>query len=201
MMRTRFAAGVGFVLACGCSSWVSTNKVPPAAAIVAIAQTPSAMPAAIATVSVTSGGVDVPPSSGFLTQLETKLRASRLFPEVTQTPNPPIGAVRLDISAVEVVDSNQGTNVLKGFIIGLSMYTLAPALPANAEYSITLTMRATRPDGQARTYTSSASSTAYSHLFGNGAQAVNEAIAVTMNGALNDLVSQLALDSTFFASA
>lgn len=150
---------------------------------------------------VKSNGFDVNASADFQRRFISNVKDTRVFSNVvSEMPaTKPERYVDLALAVSEKQDSKQGANMAKGFLIGLSIYTLTPVIPLSYDFESEMLLQATRWDGKTRQYTAKGKGTEAYHLFANAHAAGNELRAQVTNNNINALMSQLVSDADFFA--
>ncbi len=79
-----------------------------------------------------------------------QLRATNLFSKVQGDTGQQLkqGHWRLDVTTKENLDRHTGTNVLKSFLIGFTIFLLSPALPMRCSFESDMNLKLTRWDGK-----------------------------------------------------
>ena len=110
--------------------------------------------------------------------------------------------VRARLLFDETIDPHPGDAAWKGFVIGASMFTLAPFIPLDYEYAAHIALELERWDGQVRRYESQAAGTMRYHLFGATPIMIDELKGHVTESCLDDLASQLVRDAEhYYASS
>jgi hypothetical protein len=105
--------------------------------------------------------------------------------------------VNFALKSNEAQDTNQGSNMVKGFFIGFTFWLLPPVLPLSYDFESDMTLHATRWDGKSRSYHAKGGGNAKYHYFANPAAAGSELRAQITNNNINSLMSQLVQDAGF----
>jgi len=105
--------------------------------------------------------------------------------------------VNFALKSNEAQDTNQGSNMVKGFFIGFTFWLLTPVLPLSYDFESDMTLNATRWDGKTKSYHAKGSGNAKYQLYANSAIAGNEVRAQITNNNINSLMSQLVQDADF----
>src|SRR5262249_32904091 len=124
--------------------------------------------ARLGSVKVFLNGSETIPNKDFVANVESKLRETGLFNQVS--PELPEGrpVFNLSLTARERVDPHVGANFTKGFFVGLTFFALTPALPITVDRDLDLTLDANRWDGESRHYRSTAEGRLSMTIFGDG---------------------------------
>ena len=96
----------------------------------------------------------VNPSLEFTQRLASAIRSARIFSAVYEpgsANSAPMESARLRLEVHESAQPDQGA-FFKGFLIGLSLYVLTPALPFHVEGQYVMKATVTLADGTSRTY-------------------------------------------------
>lgn len=157
--------------------------------------------AVFADLRVKQNGLDVNASTDFQKRFATALKDTKLFESVLVEPTTsmPSRHVTFSLKVNENQDTNQGANVTKGFIIGLSLYVLTPIIPLSYDFESEMILQAARWDGKTKDYTAKGKGSAGYHLFANAPVAGNELRAVITNNNVNALMNQLVNDLEFIS--
>lgn len=158
------------------------------------------MPAILGGVVATLNGEEVNPSRDFEHRLLRTLGGTGLFSTIRSQigSTGPESCVRFSMGIDEDLDSHQGKAILHGFLIGLTLYLLTPALPLQLDFESQMTLDAVRPDGDTRRVYIQCKGVAYYHLLANAVLAEMEVGAKVTTNNLNSLISQVVQDAEWF---
>lgn len=111
----------------------------------------------------------------------------------------PEGAARMTLNAAVTIDPHQGTAIVKGFFIGLSLYLLTPVLPLTHDVSQTVTATLVLPNGAVRQYQANASGRGTYALGSNAVLMEAELNSTVGTATLQGLLSRIREDAVFRA--
>lgn len=96
-------------------------------------------------------------NSGFKDRIVQALRDTGLFSAVyaDEQAGLPAKTARLHFTVDEVHEYNSALNGIKGGLVGLSLFTLAPIVPLYSTFSTSMHIRAEKPDMSAKDYSAS----------------------------------------------
>ncbi|MGH7180540.1 MAG: hypothetical protein ACREJN_01030 [Nitrospiraceae bacterium] len=119
------------------------------------------------------------------------------------SPEPPDSQkfVRARISFDEAIDPHPGDVAWKGIVIGVSMFTLAPFIPLEYDYSAHVTLELERWDGRVKHYESQSSGTAHYTMFGATPIMIDELKGHVTESCLTALMEQVVLDTAFYTAS
>lgn len=182
----------------GCTySMTKLNETPaPFAMPVAAAPAPP-MPLVIQRVTVTLNGTPTPAVPTFEKSYADALRESGLFAPVyesSQQHMAPANAAWLSLADTERVNTHQGAALVKGFLIGLSLYLLTPVIPLRGDLSQSVTATLTLPGAAPKQYTAASSGQVTYAMFANGALASNELASKVGTATLQGIVARISED-------
>lgn len=145
------------------------------------------------------------------TSLETEhrvlgsLRDLGLFSRLgdTNAPEPPASEkfIRAHLLFDEAVDSHPGDVTWKSIAIGVSMFTLAPFIPLEYNYSAHMTLELERWDGRVQRYESQSAGTAHYKIFGATPVMIDELKGHVTESCLTALMEHLVQDTAFYTAS
>ncbi|NOT21756.1 MAG: hypothetical protein HOP22_03395 [Nitrospiraceae bacterium] len=134
-----------------------------------------------------------------------RLREIGLFSRLgdMNSPEPPASQkfIRARVTFDEVVDSHPGDVAWKGIAIGVSMFTLAPFIPLNYDYSAHVTLELERWDGGVKRYESQSAGTAHYKIFSATSLMIDELKGHVTESCLTALMQQVVNDTGFYAAS
>jgi hypothetical protein len=101
----------------------------------------------------------------------------------------------------EAIDPHSGDVAWKGIVIGVSMFTLAPFIPLEYDYSAHVTLELERWDGRVKHYESESSGTAHYKMFGATPLMIDELKGYVTESCLTALMEQVVLDTVFYTAS
>ncbi|MEO6542675.1 MAG: hypothetical protein ABIP05_01360 [Nitrospiraceae bacterium] len=110
-------------------------------------------------------------------------------------------AVTARITFDETVEPHSGAAAWKGFVIGVSMFLLSPAIELHYDYAAKATLELERWDGQVKRYEAQSSGTAHYNLFGATPIMISELKGQVAEACLTELMDQLVRDTTFYMAS
>lgn len=133
------------------------------------------------------------------------LRAVGLFSRLgdTNSPEPPASEkfIRARLVFDETVDSHPGDVTWKSIAIGASMFTLAPFIPLEYDYSAHMTLELERWDGRVKRYESQSAGTAHYKMFGATPLMIDELKGHVTESCLTSLMEQVVPDTAFYTAS
>jgi len=119
------------------------------------------------------------------------------------SPEPPASEkfVRARLLVDETIDSHPGDVTWKGIVIGVSMFTLAPFIPLEYDYSEHVTLELERWDGRVKRYEGESSGTAHYKMFGATSIMIDELKGHVTESCLTALMEQVVLDTAFYTAS
>ena len=119
------------------------------------------------------------------------------------SPEPPASEkfVRARLLFDETIDSHPGDVAWKGIVIGVSMFTLAPFIPLEYDYSENVTLELERWDGQIKYYKSQSAGTAHYKMFGATSLMIDELKGHVTESCLTALMEQVVQDTAFYTAS
>ncbi|MCA1957338.1 MAG: hypothetical protein LDL14_02255 [Nitrospira sp.] len=185
----------------GCGRWIDVMPSTPSDATF-VARTVSKderVPLVVEGFHVIQNGAHQHPSSDLERRLLTSVQETRLFSTVI-----PLGGDSSSLSETtvtarmtleETIEPRSGASAWKGFLVGASMFLLAPLIELDYGYAAQATLELERWDGDVRRYEASSSGTARYHLFGATPILFDELKGQVTETCLQDLMRQLVRDS------
>lgn len=159
--------------------------------------------AVMSDLKVKSNGQEVNSSAEFQNRFITHIRETKIFDSVVHDmpTTKPDKYVEFVLEAEENSDNHHVANVAKSFFIGLSLFTLTPALPFSYDFESVMHLYATRSDGKTKQYNARGKGSANYYVTLNNANlASQELITEVSNNNMNALINQLSLDENFLCS-
>jgi hypothetical protein len=101
----------------------------------------------------------------------------------------------------ETIDPHAGEAAWKGFVIGVSMFLLSPAIELEYDYAAKTTLELERWDGQVKQYEARSSGTAHYNLFAATPIMIGELKGQVTEACLTELMHQLVLDTDFYVAS
>jgi len=163
------------------------------------------VPLVMDSVDITSNGS--PQNSSLETEHHVlgTLREVGLFSRLgdMNSPEPPASEkfVRARILFDETINPHPGDVAWKGIVIGVSMFTLAPFIPLEYDYSAKVTLELERWDGRVKRYESQSSGTAHYKMFGATPIMIDELKGHVTESCLTALMEQVVLDTVFYTAS
>ncbi len=199
-----FAMSIG--LGTGCSHQIEltslTNSALPASVVV---PSDARMPVLLETIRVTHNGSSIAPPAILERQVLGAIEATRLFSQHYQSgyTQPPKDQARITmrLSIDNLVEPHAGQAAWHGFLIGASMFTLAPFLSLNYDYGAHMSLEIERWDGQTRQYTATSNGSAHYKLFGANPEVIEQLKGQVTEASLSSLLDQMIQDSTFYLAS
>lgn len=156
------------------------------------------LPSFVSSINVKTNDAGANTSADFERRFLGHLQQANYFSDVmygvySKRPEPPYADISLNVN--EDVDTNSGANIVKGVFTGLTLFLLAPVLPATFDYSTDFALSAKWPDGTQRDYKASCTASAYGTWPYMGAA---EKFKISQNDCtekcLNSVINQLTSD-------
>jgi hypothetical protein len=193
-------------LGTGCSHWIelaaSTDTAPPANATVA---TDARVPLLLETIRVTQNGSPIAPPASLERQILGAIEATRLFSQHYQSgytqPATDQARVTVRLSIDNLVEPYAGQAAWRGFVVGASMFALAPFISLNYDYGTEMSLEMERWDGQIKQYTATSNGSAHYNLFGANPEVIEQLKGRVTEACLSSLLNQVIQDSTFYLSS
>jgi len=193
-------------LGTGCSHWielaVSTDVAPTTSATVA---TDARVPVLLRTLQVTQNGAPVAPPTVLERQVLGAIEATRLFSQHYQSgfthPAMEQARVTVHLSIDNLVDPHAGQAAWRGFVVGASMFTLAPFISLNYDYGTHMALEMERWDGQIKRYTATSNGSAHYNLFGASPDVIEQLKGQVTEACLSSLLNQVIEDSSFYLAS
>ncbi|HKP00997.1 MAG TPA: hypothetical protein VJU02_05155 [Nitrospiraceae bacterium] len=133
------------------------------------------------------------------------LRGVGLFSRLgdMNSPEPPASEkfIRARLSFDEAIDSHAGDVTWKSIAIGASMFTLAPFIPLEYDYSAHMTLELERWDGRVKRYESRSAGTAHYKMFGATPLMIDELKGHVTESCLTALMEQVVRDTAFYTAS
>jgi hypothetical protein len=119
------------------------------------------------------------------------------------SPEPPGSQkfIRARLSFDEAIDPHPGDVAWKGIVIGVSMFTLAPFIPLEYDYSAHMTLELERWDGRVKHYESQSAGTAHYKMFGATPLMIDELKGHVTESCLTALMKQVVQDTAFYTAS
>jgi len=191
-------------LSAGCTRSIeiapsAATKTDPASTVIATAER---VPLILNQVQVSQNGAPQNPSADLDRRLLGSLQNLALFSHLSlaeqesRTDNEK--AIIAHVTIDDAVDSHPGEAAWKGFVIGTSMFLLAPVMDFHYDYGTHLTLEIERWDGTVKTYQAESSGTAKYNLFSASPSMIAELKGHVLETGITDLMHQLVKDATFY---
>jgi hypothetical protein len=185
----------------GCGRWIDVMPPPPSdtSSVTRTVSKDERVPLVVEGFHVVQNGAPQHPSSDLERRLLTSVQETRLFSTVI-----PLGGdssslsektVTARMTLEETIDPRSGASAWKGFLVGASMFLLAPLIELDYGYAAQATLELERWDGDVRRYEAASSGTARYHLFGATPILFDELKGQVTETCLQDLMRQLVRDS------
>src|SRR6476660_1782237 len=142
--------------------------------------------------------IDLVEQKGAPTSLQTTVPSDLRVPlliETNQTTQPHV-TIRLTMN--NSVEPHAGEAAWSGFIIGASMFLLAPIVTLDYDYGTQMALEVERWDGQTKQYQASSSGTAHYHLFAASQHLIDELKGQVTETCLTQLLDQVIRDTPFY---
>ena len=193
-------------LGTGCSHWIElaapTDITPATSATVA---TDARVPLLLETIRVTNNGSSIAPPAILERQVLGAIEATRLFSQHYQSgytqPAADQARVTVRLSIDNFVEPHAGQAAWRGFVVGASMFTLAPFISLNYDYGAEMSLEMERWDGQIKRYTASSNGSAHYNLFGANPEVIEQLKGQVTEVCLSSLLNQVIQDSTFYLAS
>lgn len=200
---THGLAGLVVLVASGCSHWIElTDQATPRSSSQATIASDLRVPLLLETVHITQNGAPlaIPPAleRQVLGALETTQLFSQHFQSGYAQPAPNQAHVTIRLSMDNHVEPHAGETAFRGFVIGASMFLLAPVISLDYDYGTEMALEVERWDGQTKQYTASSSGSAHYYLFGASPHVIEELKGQVTDTCLTSLLDQLVRDYTFY---
>jgi hypothetical protein len=190
-------------LGTGCSHWIelaaSTEGMLPISATVA---TDARMPLLLETLRVTHNESSIAPPASLERQVLGAIEATRLFSQHYQSgytlPAVDQARVTLRLSIDNHVEPHAGQAAWRGFIVGASMFALAPFISLNYDYATEMSLEMERWDGQIKWYKAASNGSAHYNLFGASPNVIEQLKGQVTEACLSSLLNQMVQDSSFY---
>lgn len=193
-------------LGSGCSHWIelagSTDAAPPTMTTVA---TDARVPLLLETIRVTHNGSSIAPPTILERQVLGAIEATRLFSQHYQSgysqPAADQARVTVRLSIDNLVEPHAGQAAWRGFVVGASMFALAPFISLNYDYGTQISLEMERWDGQIKRYTATSNGSAHYNLFGASPDVIEQLKGQVTEACLSSLLNQVIQDSTFYLAS
>jgi len=190
----------------GCSHWielaVSTDAAPLTNATVA---TDARMPLLLETIRVTHNGSSIAPPAILERQVLGAFEATHLFSQHYQSgytqPATDQARVTVRLSIDNLVEPHAGQAAWRGFVVGASMFALAPFISLNYDYGTEMSLEMERWDGQIKQYTATSNGSAHYNLFGASPDVIEQLKGQVTEACLSSLLNQVIRDSPFYLAS
>lgn len=197
--------GLTLVLASGCSHWIELAE--PTGAPTPLQTTISSdlrVPLLLETIHTTQNGAALATPIAFERQILGAFEATKLFSQHFQSgygqPATDQPHVTIRLSMNNSVEPHAGDAAWSGFVIGASMFLLAPIVMLDYEYGTQMALEVERWDGQTKQYQASSSGTAHYHLFAASPHLIDELKGRVTETCLTQLLDQVIRDTPFYVA-
>ena len=196
---------VALGLGTGCSHWIDLAE--PKGALTSLQTTVASdlrVPLLFETIHTTQNGVALATSIALEHQILGAFEATKLFSQhfhsgYTQpATNQPHVTIRLTMN--NSVEPHAGNAAWSGFVIGASMFLLAPIVTLDYDYGTQMVLEVERWDGQTKQYQASSAGTAHYHLFAASQHLIDELKGQVTEACLTQLLDQVTRDTTFYVA-
>ena len=193
-------------LGTGCSHWIElavpTDAAPPTNTTVA---TDARVPLLLETIQVTHNGSSIAPPAILERQVLGAIEATHLFSQHYQSgytqPAADQAHVTVRLSIDNLVEPHAGQAAWRGFIVGASMFALAPFISLNYDYGTAMSLEMERWDGEIKQYTATSKGSAHYNLFGANPEVIEQLKGQVTEACLSSLLDQVIQDSTFYLAS
>ena len=199
--------GLVFTLAAGCSRWIeikAADNSSPTPTVREIARAEQ-VPLVMDSLDTTRNGSPQNPSLETEQRVLGTLRGIGLFSHLgdMNSPEPPANKkfIRARVMFDEAVDSHPSDVAWKGIVIGVSMFTLAPFIPLDYDYSAHVTLELERWDGRVKRYESQSAGTAHYKIFSATSVMIDELKGHVTESCLTSLMQQVVNDTVFYTAS
>lgn len=190
-------------LGTGCSHWIELavpiDAAPPTTATVA---TDARVPLMLETLHVTQNGAPIAPPAILERQVLGAFEATRLFSQHYQSgyTQPTAGQARVTVrlSIDNVAEPHAGQAAWRGFVVGASMFALAPFISLHYDYGTEMSLELERWDGQIKRYRATSNGSAHYNLFGVSPEVIEQLKGQVTEACLSSLLDQVIQDSTLY---
>ena len=195
--------GLTLVLASGCSHWIELAE--PKGAPTSLQTTVASdlrVPLLLETIHTTQNGIALATPIAVEHQVLGAFESTKLFSQHFQSgyaqpaTNQPHVTIRLTMN--NSIEPHAGDAAWSGFVIGASMFLLAPIVTLDYEYGTQMTLEVERWDGQTKQYQASSSGTAHYHLFAASQHLIDELKGQVTETCLTQLLDQVVRDTPFY---
>jgi len=199
--------GVVGTLTAGCSHRIEvkpTAESSPNPTVREIARAEQ-VPLVMDSVDITRNGSPQNPSVDTEHRVLGMLREVGLFSRLgdMNSPEPPASEkfIRARLLFDEAINPHSGDVAWKGIAIGVSMFTLAPFIPLEYDYSAHVTLELERWDGRVKRYESESSGTAHYKMFGATPLMIDELKGQVTESCLTALMEQVVQETPFYTAS
>lgn len=190
----------------GCSHWIelaaSTDAAPPTNATV---DTDTRVPLLLGALHVSQNGAPIAPPTILERQVLGAIEATHLFSQHYQSgyTQPAVDQARVTVrlSIDNLVEPHAGQAAWRGFLVGASMFTLAPFISLNYDYGTQMALEMERWDGQIKRYTATSNGSAHYNLFGASPDVIEQLKGQVTEACLSSLLNQVIQDSSFYLAS
>ncbi len=193
--------GIAIAVVCvsaGCSHWTDIISEPDVTGPPVPLRKPASVPLVIDEVKTKVNGTPDNPNPAFVQRFASTLRGTKLFSNVYEPQvsfNAPPESAHLRLEVREDLDSCMGTNILKGFFIGLTYFLLTPALPLRMDMTSTMACTVEISGSESSSYEVSTTGSSHWHLFANAALVGQELAGTVTNKNLESLAAGFKADA------
>lgn len=203
---TQGLAGLIVVLASGCSHWIElTDPATQSPAPQVTIASDLRVPLLLQTIHSTQNGAPMPTPLAIERQVLAAFESTQLFSQYFQSgyaqPAPHTPRVTIRLTRDIHLDPHAGEAAWSGFVIGASMFLLAPVISLDYDYGTEMALEVERWDGQTKHYNASSSGTAHYHLFGASPHVIDELKGQVTDNCLASLLDQVIRDNVFYLAS
>ena len=190
-------------LGTGCSHWIEMTE--PKGVPTPLQTTVASdlrVPLLLETIHTTQNGVALATPTALERQILGAFEATKLFSQHFQSgytqpaTNQPHVTIRLSMN--NSVEPHAGDAAWSGFLIGASMFLLAPIVTLDYDYGTQMALEVERWDGQTKQYQAASSGTAHYHLFAASQHLIDELKGQVTETCLTQLLDQVIRDTPFY---
>lgn len=191
----------------GCARWIDVvpSSTPHEESVSRSISHDERVPLVMDGLRMTQNGTPQNPSAEVERRILNTVQETRLFSTLV-----PLGGngislgdktVTARITFEETIEPHSGEAAWKGFVIGVSMFLLSPAIELHYDYAAKATLELERWDGQVKRYEAQSAGTAHYNLFGATPLMIGELKGEVTEACLTSLMDQLVRDTTFYMAS
>ncbi len=191
----------------GCSRWIDVvpTSRPLEESVSHVISNNERVPLVMDGLRMTQNGAAQNPSAEIERRILNTVQETRLFSTLVPLGENPASlgdkAVIARITFDETIEPHSGEAAWKGFVIGVSMFLLSPAIELHYDYAAKATLELERWDGQVKRYEAQSAGTVHYNLFGATPIMIGELKGEVTESCLSNLMNQLVRDTTFYMAS